>query len=554
MSAAASEELCRRRSIFGVRLRPMTSLSVLVPVYNEQHLVSRSLSRLDVLEQSPDLERVQVIVVDDSSTDATPAVLRSFAAERGWETTSRPGDDANLSEIWCEGRKGKFEWVFVRHATNGGKGQAVRTALAHARCEISVIHDADLEYHPKDLLRIVKVFRDEEADAVFGSRFAGGEVRRALMFRHELGNRFLTFLTNLVSNVNLTDMETCYKAVRTSLLKSIPLVSNDFRLEPELSIKLAKRNARIFEVPISYSGRTYRDGKKIGWKDGFKAVQAIVRFALSDQIYAVDEHGSHILGRLGRAPRFNSWMADMIRPYCGQRILEIGSGTGNLTRQLIPRSVYVASDVNPLYLHVLSRLREDRPYLDVQFTDVTTQQTFPTLDERFDTVICLNVVEHVDDDIGALRNIRRVLAEDGRALVLVPNEPALFGTLDEVLGHRRRYTDAALRRLASEAGLEVERIIPFNRIGFPAWWLNGKALRRRTFGLGQILSLNLLTPIFRRIDGALPFPPLSLIAVMRPSPGTDDAGAGERLPLPETSRRPAEDDTSRFPAHDRPSA
>ena len=506
----------------------MTSLSVLVPVYNEEHLVSRSLLRLEALESSPDLERIQVIVVDDCSTDRTPEALQRFAAERGWTARSRGAREMATGEMWGECRVGKIEWLFLRHAENGGKGNAVRTALARADGEISVVHDADLEYHPKDLLRMIKVFRDEEADAVFGSRFAGGDVRRALLFRHELGNRLLTFLTNLFSNLNLTDMETCYKAVRTSLLRSIPLVSNDFRIEPELTIKLAKREARIFEVPISYSGRTYRDGKKINWKDGFKAILAIVRFGFSDQIYAMDEHGSHILGRLGRAPRFNSWMADTIRPYCGERVLEIGSGTGNLTRQLMPRSVYVASDVNPLYLNVLSRLREDRPYLDVQFTDVTTGETFPEPPGKFDTVICLNVVEHVDDDVGALRNIRRVLADHGRALVLVPNGPALFGTLDEVLGHRRRYSETTLRALAHEGGFAVEEIIRFNRIGSPAWWINGRALRRRSFGLAQILVLNLLTPIFRRIDRALPFPPLSLIAILRPSPAgapaTDAAG------------------------------
>src|SRR4029453_9561857 len=196
-------------------------------------------------------------------------------------------------------------WRFLRHATNGGKGQAIRTALAEATCEIAVIHDADLEYHPSDLLRVVKVFIDEDADAVFGSRFAGGDVRRVLAYRHELGNRLLTFLCNLVKNFNVTDMGTCYKAGRTALLKSIPLRSNDFRLEPELTIKLAKREARLFEVPISYSGRTYQEGKKIGWRDGFRALAAIARFALSDNIYKADAYGSQVLARLARAPRFN---------------------------------------------------------------------------------------------------------------------------------------------------------------------------------------------------------------------------------------------------------
>jgi glycosyltransferase involved in cell wall biosynthesis len=245
---------------------------VLVPVYNEQHLVATSLARLEILATSPALERVEVIVVDDCSKDGTAEVLRAFAAERA----SAPGPIA---------------WRFVRHAKNGGKGKAIQTALEQATCEISVIHDADLEYHPKDLLRIVQVFIDEEADAVFGSRFASGEVRRVLFFRHELGNKLLTFLCNLVTNLNLTDMETCYKAVRTELLKSIPIVSNDFRLEPELTIKLAKRQARIFEVPISYSGRGYDEGKKINWRDGYRALGAIVRFAWSGNVKKTDAAG-----------------------------------------------------------------------------------------------------------------------------------------------------------------------------------------------------------------------------------------------------------------------
>ena len=278
-----------------------TSLSVLVPVYNEEHLVYASLERLGILDTSDLLERIEVIVVDDCSTDRSRDVLDRFRIER-------TGDEHS-----------KIHWTFLHHPTNAGKGQAIRTALAHATCDISVIHDADLEYHPKDLLRIVEVFQQEHADAVYGSRFAGGAARRVLLFRHELGNKFLTLLSNLVTNLNLSDMETCYKAVRTDLLKSIPLVSNDFRIEPELTIKLAKRQARIFEVPISYSGRSYSEGKKINWRDGLRALLAIVRFAFSDLIYQRDEYGSQILVRLARAPRFNAWMADTIRGHCGQR-------------------------------------------------------------------------------------------------------------------------------------------------------------------------------------------------------------------------------------------
>jgi glycosyltransferase involved in cell wall biosynthesis/phospholipid N-methyltransferase len=510
----------------------MATLTVLVPVYNEQHLVTASLERLAVLEQSPLLSRLQVIVVDDSSRDRSAEVLAGFAAARGLalapalaHAPRAPGPIPVVERGAV--RAGKVDWLFLQHARNGGKGAAIRTGLARADAEITVIHDADLEYHPRDLLRFLPVFTEEGADAVFGSRFAGGQARRALLFRHELGNRLLTFLTNLVTNVNLTDMETCYKAVRTALLRSIPIVSDDFRLEPELAIKLAKREARIFEVPISYSGRTYQEGKKIGWRDGVKALLAILRFWWSDHVYQEDAWGSQILGRMARAPRFNAWMADTIRPFCGQRILEIGSGTGNLTRRLIPRDQYVASDINPLYLHTLQGLTADRPYLDVTLTDVTRGETFPRRPGGFDTVVCLNVVEHVDDDVGALRNIHGVLAPGGRAIVLVPQGPEVFGTLDEVLGHRRRYTVDTLGKLAGDAGFAIRELVHFNRVGRPAWWLNGKLLKRRDFGLGQIMALNLLTPLFRLVDRALPFDALSLIAVMEPIAAPPPAPAAE---------------------------
>jgi len=498
----------------------VSSLSVLVPVYNERHLVATSLSRLEVLDSSPELERIQVVVLDDSSRDGTPGVLEAFARERGIELAAGPppqprggAGDIPVVELGG-GRKGRIDWLFLRHARNGGKGAAIRSALARADGEITIIHDADLEYHPKDIVRMVKVFVEEQADAVYGSRFAGGASRRVLLYRHELGNKLLTFLTNLATNLNLTDMETCYKAVRTDLLKSIPIVSNDFRLEPELTIKLGKREARIFEVPISYSGRTYQEGKKINWKDGFKALWAILRFTVTDQVFARDEHGSQMLSRLARAPRFNAWMADTIRPFLGTRLLEIGSGTGNLTRRLLPRDVYVASDVNPLYLHTLENLTADRPYLTAKFTDVTDLESFPKVEGGFDTVVCLNVVEHVDDDVGALRNIGAVLSENGRAIVLVPQGPWNLGTLDEVLGHRRRYTEQSLRRAAQKAGLEVKRMVTFNRVSSIPWWVNGKLMRRRSFGLFQMKMVNLLTPLFRILDSWLPFPPLSLIAVM----------------------------------------
>jgi 2-polyprenyl-3-methyl-5-hydroxy-6-metoxy-1,4-benzoquinol methylase len=380
-----------------------------------------------------------------------------------------------------------------------------------------VVHDADLEYHPRDLLPMVELFLDEDADAVFGSRFMSGGYKRALFFRHALGNKLLTFLCDLVCDLNLTDMETCYKMVRADLLKSIPLTASTFEVEPELTIKLAKRGSRIFEVPISYSGRTYREGKKVSWRDGVRALWAILRYAISDRIYKEDEHGGEMLERLNRAPRFTQWMADVLSPYVGDRVLEIGAGPGNMSHNLMPRSIYWATDVNTHYLDYLATLRSTRPYLRVAYTDAMKAETYPT-GQAFDTVVSLNVVEHLQDDVGALRNMWNVLEVGGRAVVLVPNGPRLYGTLDEVLGHCRRYTKEQLVNVAQQAGFRVERVLEFNRPGVVAWWLNGRLLRKKSFGLGQVRLLNLLTPIFRVLDPWLPLRPLSIIAILRKEP------------------------------------
>jgi len=476
-------------------MQPKLSLSILVPVYNEQYLVQSSLQRLETLANCQYLERVRVIVVNDASTDQTSAVLRDFR-----ERIEQPGQTG-------------LEWIFQEHEKNQGKGAAIRTALQHADTDLVVIHDADLEYHPEDLSKMVALFMTEEADAVYGSRFLASDYRRVLFFRHSLGNKFLTLLTNVVTDLNLTDMETCYKMVRTELLKSIPLESDRFGFEPEITIKLAKRDARIFELPIRYSGRTYVEGKKITWKDGVKALGALLKYGMSDRIYVADEHGSEILARLNRAPRFTKWMADTIRPFIGERVLEIGAGIGNLTANLVPRTSYWASDINPQYLDRLSKLRQTRPYLQVHYTDASAGETYP--EEQFDTVICLNVVEHLENDYQALRNIRSSLTKTGRAIILVPNGPQLYGSLDEVLGHYRRYTQKQLRDVCERAGFRVERVLKFNRIGAPGWWWNGRVLKKKTFGFWQIKLLNSLLPIVRPIDQFLPFPHLSWIMILR---------------------------------------
>jgi 2-polyprenyl-3-methyl-5-hydroxy-6-metoxy-1,4-benzoquinol methylase len=465
------------------------TLSVVIPVYNERYLVRELLRRVLAVEV-PGIADIEVVVVDDGSRDGTRELLREVAA-------------------------GEPRIRYFEHAENGGKGAALRTGIREATGELIVFQDADLEYDPRDYVRLVRPFLEDGADVVYGSRFLPGERRRVLYFRHTLGNRLLTFLSNWFTDLNLTDMETCYKMFRAALLKSIPIRSHDFAIEPEITAKVAKRGSRVFEVPISYVGRTYGEGKKIGWRDGFKALGAILKYWLVDDLYAEDQYGSHILHRLERVQRFNRWMAQAVAPDVGSQVLEIGAGIGNVTHALLPRDFYLASDVNPHYVDYLSNFAVGKPYLQVDRIDLEDGATFAPWAGKFDTVICLNVLEHVRDPLLALRNMHGALEPGGKLVLYVPQGPALFSSLDEVLGHRCRYTKESLRRELEATGFEVQSLRDFNRLGVGGWWLNGKILRRRNFSRIQLKIFDLLVPLLRRIDAGLPGPGLGILAVAR---------------------------------------
>ena len=461
-------------------------LSVLVPVYNEEEYVGASLER--VLNTAlPGGLALEIVVVDDGSTDGSVEVVEK------------------LVQRYPQIR-------LVRHPVNGGKGTAVRTALQNALGEFAVIHDADMEYDPKDFLQLLQPLVDGQADVVYGSRFQTNGERRVLYFWHALANSLLTTFCNMASDLNLTDMETCYKAFRTGLVQSIPLRSKRFGIEPEITIKLAQRQARIYEVPITYHGRTYEEGKKIGLKDAIHATLVILRYWLTRDIYL--DAGARILNTLASTPRFNAWMADTVRPFVGSRVLELGAGIGNLTRKLSPRrATYVATDIDSEHLAALGTRFQNRPNLQIRHCDLTNAKDFVPFAGEFDTVICLNVVEHVEDDMLALRNIASALQAGGRAIVLVPQGQSIYGSLDEVLGHFRRYSEEELRRKMEAAGLRVERIIRFNRVTRPGWYLNGKLLKKRTFGRFQLWVFDRLVWLWRRLDGLLPWKPVSIIAI-----------------------------------------
>jgi glycosyltransferase involved in cell wall biosynthesis len=224
-------------------------LSVVIPVYNESETVERLLR---LVREVP--LWLEVIVVDDGSTDGTRDLL--------------PDLEGTLID------------TLIMHEHNQGKGAALRTGFKHATGDVVVVQDADMEYDPREFPLLLRPILTGKADAVYGSRFLGGP-HRVLFFWHSIGNRVLTLLSNMFTDLNLTDMETCYKMVRRELLHSLPLSANRFGIEPELTARLAQAHARIYELPISYDGRSYAEGKKIGWKDGVSALWSIVKYNLA---------------------------------------------------------------------------------------------------------------------------------------------------------------------------------------------------------------------------------------------------------------------------------
>ena len=231
-------------------MKPTMKLTIVIPVYNESSTIRHLVQSV---KESP-VDQKEIIIVDDASTDGTKEILK---------TEIEPMIDKA-----------------IYHGTNMGKGAALRSGFKDATGDVVVVQDADLEYDPKEYPILMEPIRSGKADVVYGSRFAGGGAHRVLYFWHMVGNRFLTLLSNMLTNVNLTDMETCYKMFRREVIQSIEIEENRFGFEPEITAKIARGGYRIYEVGISYAGRTYDEGKKIGWKDGFRAIYAILKYNL----------------------------------------------------------------------------------------------------------------------------------------------------------------------------------------------------------------------------------------------------------------------------------
>jgi glycosyltransferase involved in cell wall biosynthesis len=464
----------------------MTTLSVLMPVYNEIRTLRTIIRR--VLDIDLPLS-IELVCVDDGSSDGSWEVLEEMA-------------------------RAEPRVIAVRHSRNQGKGAALRTAIGRMTGSVAVIQDADLEYDPSDIPRLIAPILDGRADAVYGSRFSASAERRVLLFWHSVGNQLITLVSNALNDLDLTDIETGYKAVRADVLSRLRLTADGFGIEPEITARLAQWGARIYEVSISYHGRTYDEGKHIGWRDGIEALGLMLKYRFLDTRFVAD--ADHFTRQnLVRGRGLRRWVLAEFGEDLGKRVVEVMPGPGLTSALLLDRTRLVLADESRVHLETLHRRYghlENVSFLHGVDDDLELECTKSDID----TVVCFDALQRVEQPAEFLARLANCLPGNGRVLIHVPQGPEIFGRLDQRLGHRLRFTRAALKQTIAQAGLEVAWVRDFNRLG--RWFWRARASNRESISPVESRLLSLALPLARFVDRLRIGRGLSLLAVATKPP------------------------------------
>lgn len=450
-------------------------LSVIIPVYNE----ANTLLRLLELVQKERHEK-EIIIVDDGSTDGTRELLRDLS-------------ESNIRVFYND--------------RNHGKGFCLRRGIAEATGDIVLIQDADLEYYPDEYASLIAKIEEGKADVVYGSRFLGAH--RAFLFYHYLGNRFLNLIANMILNTNLTDLMTCYKAFRRPAVQSLHLQADGFGIETEITAEVFRRRYRVYEVPISYNGRSFDEGKKIRAADFFGCLYWLLR-----AVFRGVDAGTDTLLKMRVMKNNNGWTSRKIQPFLGKEVLEIGSGLGTFSSYLVGKGGRVTlMDRNPEYIRYLEERFGGNPRVtvvagDAQSVDACVGQ------RKFDTVVLINVLEHIENDRLCIDRVRKILLPGGRLILIVPAHDRLYSEMDKNLGHYRRYERNRLIALLASEGYTLEKIHHMNFLSALGWYATFKIRKAGRMPLSMLRIGDMLIPATELLERKLTFPfGLSLFVV-----------------------------------------
>lgn len=436
-------------------------ISVIIPCYNEATTIEEVIEKV---KKQP--YKKEIIVVDDGSDDLTPEILKNIK-----------GDTLNEIKI-------------IRHSKNMGKGAAVRTGIKSSKGDIIIIQDADLEYDPDEYPKLLKPIFEDKADVVFGSRFL--ETRRTIYFVNYIANLTFSFLINSLYGTTITDTATGFKVFRRYVIEEIgELKADDFSIEIEITSKIIQKGFRIFEVPIKYEGRTYEAGKKIGWKHGFAYLKWIIKEYLK---YAREKRENEIEEILFDSVNLRKlFFNTQIKEHIGRRVIELSSGKGKISRFLLGREMLILTDPEEKNIRTLkSKFYQTKRLLIMKY-DISQPPPEIFIERKLDTVISVNTLEKIEDDERAIKNISKIITEGGKAIIHSHYDPKIFGKLDSMLKHKRRYSQEELEKKLEKQGFKIEGVKFFGKTLKQIWYLTNKVLE---YGLPNFTSyLKILSPI-----------------------------------------------------------